>query len=259
MVYKGGTLVEPSRQIINARKWGAAIVTAAFGFGFLVSEAQRLRLSLQDPLTFGYLVLFVVVAALIFLWLWATQKELEILLQWLDPEKYVPPSSLKETSMALALAAVLVALLYCARDPLWFGIAFTAYSLAVPLATRYLNSQIGKAINGSRTRLTADLGSPVTRPTALLYSKGVDELERYFLKPAQMLRYWLIAAFALVGTVLAAAWKLQGLKSAGVTAYAVFFLTILVSEFVILRWRQQREAALQPLARELRDLEHDQA
>ena len=257
MVYKRRRLERETGQIIFARKLGASLIAASFGIGFFLSELRRVRASLSDPLTCAYLALFSLVLILVFLWIWATQKELDILLEWLDPKHYLPPSGLKEPAMILGLGALLVALLYSSRNPFWFGVIFTSYSICVPIATRYLNLQISQAVSGSRERLAEDLRNDALKEAALLYTQGVNEVERYFLKTPQMWRFFLIATSAAIGTILAILWKTGSGDSFGVAAYVILLLTIVVSELVILRWRQRRDQTLYAIRTNLVELTHD--
>ena len=162
--------------------------------------------------------------------------------------------------MIIALACVLIVLLYTTRDPLWFGVAFAVYSIFLPLATMYLNRQIVQAVAGSRERIQDDIrqvGEKDVVTAAVLYQEGVNEVESYFLKLPQMTRFWLIAMFSVIGTIVAAIWKIQGDRIVGVAAYVIFLLTIIVSEAVILGWRMRRDQRLHAIATELSDLIHD--
>lgn len=248
MTYKPGHLRERSRDITNARNWGIGIVTTSLGLGLFVSEVQRIKAIQPDLLNYAYLALFILTGILIFLWIWATQRELNLLFEWLDPERFVPPSSLKETLMILFFAVLLTALLFAARSPLSYGIILTAYSVILIPSTIYLNTEIQEAINKSKNRLSEDLENQKLAVQAKLYAAGVEVLETYFIRRPMKLRLIIIMVASAIGLTLAIYWKKSQSRWVGVASYAVFFAIILFSEIVIARWRCIRD-------RELREIE----
>lgn len=85
MVYKPNMdTTRPGKAIMQARQWGLGIFTASIGLGLLVSEIQRVKATIHSPQTIGYLTLFGITGILIFLWIWATSKELDLCFEWLD-------------------------------------------------------------------------------------------------------------------------------------------------------------------------------
>ena len=95
MVYRPNpTLREQSKEIISARSWAVGLITTVLGVGLFLSEVDRIRHMTPSAMSYAYLVLLAVTGCLIFLWIWATQKELDMLFRWLDPQHYEPPSSM---------------------------------------------------------------------------------------------------------------------------------------------------------------------
>ncbi|MBN2143834.1 MAG: hypothetical protein JW774_04335 [Candidatus Aureabacteria bacterium] len=251
MVYKPGKLRRKGKEIVNARNWSIGIITALLGLGFFISEIQRIKALNNDPMNWGYLALFILTGILVFLWIWASQKELDLLFDWLDPERYVPPSSLKETIMILWCGAILTALLFSSRDPYMYGIMFFLYSLLIIPSVKYLNEQIRTAIDKSKARSADDLNDPNQSMKAKLYMEGVDVLHEYFLERPMLKRLIIIAVASAIGLIAGIYWKLSGQKIIGILSYGILFLTIFLSEIVIARWRCIRDDKLRKIEAEL--------
>ena len=79
MTYKPGYLRDRSKEIVNARNWGIKLITGVVGIWLFVSEIKRVWSLDFNPMQVAYLILFLLTGALIFLWIWATQKELDLL------------------------------------------------------------------------------------------------------------------------------------------------------------------------------------
>ena len=253
MTYEPKYLRERSKQIINARNWGVGLITALLGLGMFISEVKRMQTLSSDPMNYAYLALFILSGALIFLWIWATQKELDLLFEWLDPERYEPPSSLKETILIIGFAILLIGLLFASRDQLLFGLVFTLYSFILIFTAKYLNQEIALAIDKSRDRVKVDLEDNNLKRRAQLYLEAINVLDFYFIKRPVTLRLIIIFVFSLIGLALAIWWKVTGASMIGLLSYLIFFLTILVSEVVIGLWRNVHDSDLRPIAAELRE------
>lgn len=252
MVYAPGDLDKRTKDLLLARKWGIALIGALVGVKLLAAEYSRLKDAIVDPMTWGYLALFAVAGVLIFLWIWASQKEFDLIVTWLDPDCYEPPSSLKETVLILSLAVVLIAMLFAARSPALFGLVFTAYSGANIIATRLFNTEFATAVAESRRRLDEDLSNPALHGNAILYGEGVTILTAYYFGRPQMKRQLVIFTASVAGLAMAIAWWRTGAVALGIASYAVFFGIIVVSEVVIYLWRQTRDGDLRPVLAALR-------
>jgi len=256
MVYKPDPIYlrERSKEIINARNWGIGLVTTLLGIGMFISEVERIRMISPNLMNYAYLALFLVCGILIFLWIWSTQKELNLLFEWLDPQQYDPPSSFKETILILSFAVLLIGLLFASRNPLIFGCVFTLYNFAQIFAGKYLMRELGLAIQKSRERLKADFESEKLRERAQFYREGLNILDYYYFKRPQQLRIIGITIFSILGLALAIWWYVSGIILIGFLSYLVFIITITVSEIVIAQWRIIRDNNLRPITAELREI-----
>lgn len=258
MVYKPSMeTTRPGKAIMQARQWGVGIFTASIGLGLLLSEIQRVKATIGSPLTIGYLTLFGITGVLIFLWIWATSKELDLCFEWLDPERYAPPSSIKETMMIVAMALVLSLLLFAARDPFYYGLVYTLYSAMLIYGYCYTKSEIRQAIEASKHRLDGERGGD--RPgLAAEYQKGVDVLEKYFLLRPQTTRHVIIMTVSALGFIAAIAWKMNRNDVLGTLSYGLLGSTVVISEIIIAKWRLERDRDLRPIEAEIQELTREE-
>lgn len=259
MTYKPGYLRERSKEIINARNWGIGIITALLGLGLLVSEIQRIRTLQFDIMQYAYLTVFMLTGILIFLWIWSTQKELDLLFEWLDPERYAPPSTIKETFLILFFALILTGMLLASRNPVWYGAIFTTYSSVLIPSIIYTNKEIARAILNSKQRVERDLGDETLVVKANLYLQGIGILESYFLKRPIVKRLVCILLASLLATGFAVWWHLYGSTTTGTISYALFATIIIVSEILIGYWRCVRDGCLRTILAELAEYQREEA
>lgn len=253
MTYKPN-LIKGSDSIIDAKKWAVGIITTFLGLGMFLSELQRIKDILFEPLMLGYLLLFLTNGVLVFLWIWATKKELDLCFIWLDPERYEPPSSLKETIMIVGLGILLSILFFVSRDPLFFGIVFTLYSITVTYTNYYAKNEINSAIIGSKQRLEKEIKNEKTKLVSIQYLKGLNALEDYFIKRPQTIRHLWIIGFCLISLVFGVLWKFTNSEIYGIISYSISFLIILFSEIIIAQWRIYRDNCLRPIKAEINEL-----
>lgn len=254
MVYKPGYLRERSKQLINARKWGITMASGLLGLGLFISEFQKMRKTPLDLMNYGYIALFFMTGWLIFSWIWSTQKELDLLFEWLDPERYEPPSSIKETIIILSLALLLVGLLFGCRNPLLYGFVFTIYSIVDVLAGRKLQAELSEAFDKSKHRARTDLENKKLAEKAKLYLKGLESLEFYFIERYHNRRLVLTLIFSIVGLVLSLCWSATRIMLLGFGSYAIFFVILIISQVIIWHWRIVHDAELRPITAELNEL-----
>lgn len=250
MTYKPKYLRERSKDIINARNWGIGIITALLGIGMFISEVRRileLQLHLIDYL---YLSLYLISLALIGLWIWATQKELDLLFEWLDPQRYIPPSSFKETIIIIFLGILLSALLFSARNIFIYGMIFTFYNITNIFGWRLTIREINKAISASITRVNSDLENPDLKNKAILYQGGINILNSYFIKRPHFMRLVIIFVCSLIGLFFS-------IIGYSILSYSLYIGIIIVSEIIIAKWRIIRDNVLRPVNAELTELDHE--
>lgn len=260
MTYKpDSTLMrDRAKDIINARNWAIGVITTVLGIGMFISEVDRIRQIQADVMNYAYLGLFAVTALLVFFWIWASQKELDMLFEWLDPKHYEPPSTIIETILILIFGFFLVALMFTSRNPVWYGVAFSAYSLILlPAGGVYMERLIGEAIDRSRERVRDKDNARDVDRCASLYSQGIDIIDKYYRGRPVKMRLAIIFAASLCGLMFAVLWRRTGIKAFGLTAYGLYIATILISEAVITQWRIVRDSALRPLAADIREYERE--
>lgn len=260
MIYKpDATLMrDRAKEIINARNWAIGVITTMLGIGMFISEVDRIRHLQPDVMNYAYLCLFAVTGVLVFFWIWATQKELDMLFEWLDPKHYEPPSTVKETLLILVFGFFLVALLFTSRNPLWYGIALSAYSLVLlPVGGIYMTRLIGEAIDRSRDRIRDENNVTLSDRRVVLYSEGIDIIDWYYRRNPVKTRLIIILAASVIGLIFSIVWKATGERILGLTAYGLYIATVVISEAVITRWRIVRDSGLRPLAAEIRELERE--
>jgi len=240
MIYKPD-LRERSKGIIRARNWGIRIIPIFVGLSFLASEYNRIKNILPDLMGYSYIAIFCLTGILIFLWIWATQRDFDLLFKWLDPKDYSTPSTLIETLLIVGNGLFLCILLYSARDPLLYGSLFTVYSLAVLISDKYARSHVEKGISKSRERIEIELKKDENKERILPYVDGIEILEDYYVKRPHIIRHITLMIFCCIGLGMAIYWKIRDASGYGVGAYMIYFISIFVSEIVIAYWRIQRD------------------
>lgn len=250
-MYVPGRMRSRSKDIVYARNWGVSATTGLLGLGLVVSEVSRIRDLPPDTLNFAYLAALGLTGVLIFLWIWATQHELDLLFDWLDPDRYTPPSSILETVLIVFMGLVLSAMFLSARDPLWYGLIFVTYSAIQIPAGRYTYAQITEAIERSKLRLASDRSDPAADEGLAIYQNGVAILEAYFVRRPLVARCVGILLGSLGGLCLAVAWKATGVKWLATASYLLYFVTIVGSEYLIASWRFTRDGRLRDVTSEL--------
>lgn len=156
------------------------------------------------------------------------------------------------------LGVALVGLLFTSRDPMWYGILFSAYTAASIPINRYTNSEINIVIAKSRERLKVDLDSEDVSEMAVLRGRAVDVLEAYFIGRPTNARLCFVLAVSVCGAILAGLWRATGAYTLGLASYLVFILTIVASEAVIASWRMARDYALRPLSADIQELKRNE-
>lgn len=263
-MYKPGGLSEQAQPLLDGRKWAIRLLTIAAALGLIASELHRVRRSLvalqADPFTiapYPYLLLLVLILAMIPLWMWATHHEATILITWCDPKDYAVPSDLGTLLREMGIGVTLVILLFSARNPLAFGIAFSLYSFVTMATVRYMNRELATVVQACRVRLAEDEGDPRLRDRTQLYGDGLTVVDDYFLQRPHTPRHVGILVASLVGTGFAVASVVSKRGTFALVAYIIFILIIVVSELVLAMWRQDRDRRLRPLEGKRYSLERD--
>lgn len=237
---------------------GIRLIGTLIGLGLFVSELQKILKLPFDLMNCGYMALFAMTFLLIFFWIRSTERELDLFFDWLDPEKYEPPSDIKETLIILCLALFLVGLLFASRNPLLYGCLFTTYNLLNVFSEKRFETELSEAMSKSKDRARADLENEKLAPKAALYLRGVEILESYYFARPHMRRIELILVSSILAVAFSVFWSATGAASWGVVAYLLFFVIILTGEISIWRWRSIRETELRPITAELNQLIRDE-
>jgi hypothetical protein len=253
MVYKPGDLKKKSSELIKSRDWAISALFTLFGVGYFVSEYKKNLNLFSNILSYFYCVLMILIIILILLWIWATRKDLQLLFEWLDPMYYHPPTTLKETIFILIIALVLSVLILNSRNPFYYGIAFTLYTVINYIVDKYLEKQLIEVFSKSRHRLQLDLESndKETASAAKIYRKGLDVLEFHFIKRPYFVRHKLMVTFSSLGLIMGAVWKFKGFLAFGILSYLIFISTIIVSEIFLNKWRYSRDVEMRTISAEL--------
>jgi len=254
MVYKPGYLRERSKQLINARKWAMTIGTGLLALGLFASKLMEILRDSPGMMDFAYIALLGMTGCLIFSWIWSSQKELNLLFEWLDPERYEPPSTFMETILIVGFGVLLAGLLFAAENPAWYALVFTAYSLADILANRKVLSEVGEAISRSKDRAQKDLEDKDLVEKAQLYLKGLETLERYYIRRSHDLRTLITFISSGIGLLMSVAWWLTDSLIAGFASYIIFLVILVVIQVTIWRWRIVRDVGIRPIRAELNEL-----
>lgn len=256
VVYKPNYLrnIDRSMELSKARKCGIAVISGAIGLGLFISELNRIRGLPFEVMNCGYIALFAITFLLIFFWIWSTGKELNLLFKWLDPERYEPPSGIRETLIILSIAVLLVVLLFTSRNPLLYSSIFSIYALVNFFGKRLQQIELDNVLTKSRDRARKDLSDNNLLDKAKLYIKVIENLECYFVKRPHNLRLILIFISSLAGLGLSVYWTVTQSSVFGIGAYIVLFMTITVGELTIWRWRSIRDRQLRPIIAELYEL-----
>jgi hypothetical protein len=240
--------------LVVARKYAVSIISAAIGFSVFLPQMKRIY-TLASPSfsDYSYLALLLVTISLVFIWIWATQKELDILLTWVDTESYHPPDTIKETAIIFGEAILLVLLIYTAQYPFFYGLTFLTYSLVVMLAVAYLNRELQKAFDDTRKELQLS-SNQSNGAMACVHLKAIDVLEDYFIKRPHTPRHMIILGFSALSALCASLGSAYTNEKITAASYILILLTICISEFVIGKWRISRDVRLGKILSELRHL-----
>ncbi|HUW18088.1 MAG TPA: hypothetical protein VMW16_02175 [Sedimentisphaerales bacterium] len=254
MVYKPGYLRERSKWLINARKVAMTAGTGVLALTLFGSKVMEILTGSRYIMDFGHIALLGMTGVLIFSWIWSSQKELDLLFEWLDPERYEPPSTIIETILILTLGVLLAGLLVTAKDPRSYAVLFTAYSFANILANKKVQSEVGEAISKSKDRAQKDLKHEHLIRQARLYLKGLQILERYYVLRPHGLLALITLVFSSIGLLVSIVWWLVGSDVVGFASYATFVLILAAIEVTIWHWRLVRDLAIRPIKAELNEL-----
>jgi hypothetical protein len=249
MGYSAGSIGNRAVDIRHAIDYGTKLILMCVGIGLFRTELLRI-ISLPRELNNElYLVLLTAATLLTAGWIFVSNKEFEIMCDFLDPLDYEIP---KGIFVGMAIATALTILLYTARNPLWFGISYSAYMLLSVFGWKRVTSEMDKAIEGSREKL---LDEPERKRE--IYGGALDILYSYYVRQANLPRVWTSFALGVVGLMFSLLARTLDRAVFNTIAYVIFILSILALEGVLaFYWRFRLYAQVRPFETAKHDLEH---
>lgn len=234
------------QSIYKARRYGGSLIGVLSVGGIVCAEIVRLMGEPLSLMASCYVAMLAVLSVLLFMWLFASDSELQILAKWIEADKYRVPDAIKDMLIIVLQLAVVIGLFFAARSPFWFGVMFVIYSLFTLLSVRYMNANhLPKAFEMNQKHYGKLLESKAeSEPLVALKRKGLDIVEYYFLGRPHTPRHIAILVSSIIGLGLAIAWKVFDSPVVGASAYILFIGVIIVSEIVILHWRLVRDSEL---------------
>jgi uncharacterized membrane protein YqjE len=235
--------------IRHAIDYGTKLILMLVGIGLFRTELLRIISLPQELNNELYLVLLAAATLLTAGWIFVANKEFEIMCDFLDPLEYDIPN---EIFVGLAIAAALTILLYTARNPLWFGISYSAYMLLSVIGWTRVKREMDKAIKGSREKL---LDEPEKKRD--IYGGALDILYSYYVRQANLPRVWTSFALGLLGLMFSVLGLILSRAVFNTIAYVIFVLSILAFEGgLAFYWRFRLYAQVRPFETAKHDLEH---
>ena len=254
MGYGKEYLRERSKHLVAARKWAITAGTGTLALGLFASKLMQILKGSTQMMDYAHIALLGMTGWLIFSWIWSSQRELDLLFEWLDPKQYEPPSTILETVLILSFGVLLAGLLFAAKDPRWYAIVFTAYSFADVLANRKVQSEVGDAISKSKERLEEDLQQEYLAKNACLYANGLETLEDYFVRRRHDLRTFVTLVASTLGLLVSVMWWITASNILGFVSYVTFILILVGSQITVWCWRLERDVKIRPIKAKLNEL-----
>jgi hypothetical protein len=228
-----------------------------------------------------HFTLYIVTGFLIANWIWSCWYELDILVKWLDPGSYTPPSAYLEAAISVVFAGFLVLLFYLVKYVEWYVGVFTIYAFVGLYVGIHTLSEVGAALNSSEEKLRSSMSNTGKKSNyeraiekaliaiRLHWAKNLENLQRvegllndyklekwhhWFRNPYFLRIFIVFLASSIVFMV-----SLAGRNSYIWVnlSYWGIILTILGSEFVIVRWRLRRDRELRKADELLKKVERN--
>jgi hypothetical protein len=232
--------------VVRAWRLAARVGGAILGTLFAVRMVYRTAAPPGSASQLLFLALVALQLLLIVIWVWATEGELRLLAEWLDPVDYEVPSGDGQMWQSIAIAVFLVLMLVATPYPVWYGIAFFVYSAVSLAANRYFNGQLLKAVNGSRAHLVQD--TSLSTAAKRRYSDAIDLIDAYFLRRSHQRRHAAHLVGGLIGLGLALASLKNDARRLREWAYLVYIVNVAVNEGLLIWWRHVRSRRLDAVA-----------
>jgi hypothetical protein len=225
MVYSTEQTPKRAAPIRRTIDYGTKVILLVVGVGLFRTEILRIASLPWELDNVLYLVLLGAVALLTVGWIFVSNKELDIMCDFLAPLEYRIPD---ENFIGIAIAIALTILLYTSRNPLWFGISYSIYMLLSVSFWKRGITDVDKAIKGSRKLLQRE-----SKQKREIYEGALDVIEAYYVRQRNMPRVWASLFLGLVGLILAILAVTLDRKLLNTIAYNVYIISIVGLEGVL--------------------------
>ncbi len=249
MVYSTAITERRAIHIRHVIEWGTKLILGVVGIGLFRTELLRVTALPRELNNELYLALLTAATLLTAGWIFVANKEFEIMCDFLDPLQYRIPD---ETFIGMAIAAALTILLYTARNPLWFGMSYSAYMLLSVLGWTRVIREMNTAIKGSRKNLQDE-----PKQKREIYGGALDILNSYYVEQANLPRVWTSFILGVSGLIFSILAMTSGRIIFNTVAYLIFILSILVLEGgLAFYWRFKLYSQMRSFEIAKYDLEH---
>jgi hypothetical protein len=226
--------------------------TSVVGLKVLKDSFQQALLEGSGWTPFVHILLLAQSLSLIGLWVWASQKEMDLGFEWLDPKSWEPPTGFRETLLIVSHSGFLVVMFLTVQYPFWYAFVFTLYAVCDLYAIREAGAEGRVAVAACKLRCDQATGDPELAET---YRKGINVLEQHYFHrlqiPVRLSR--LVLLFAALGCAYGAKGAVGGVL--WWASYVLLTAAFTVVEVPLLAWRTARDRALRPLAAQLNEID----
>ncbi|MFC1570089.1 hypothetical protein ACFL4L_07625 [bacterium] len=243
MTFKYKKNLSLSRQLERLRKansTGSKILMGVLVFNTIYSTIKTILSgspAIQDWLSVGLMCVTLFIA---FFWLWSPLRNIRLAEDWLaDSASSSNPQS--EWITAIGIAILFAALMLTAFQPLVYALIFIFYSIVYLMGVRHYHGKLHDAFAGSIDILKSEkVKSKDEKELRDIYLEAITELKHYHEDYPHQGR---VVSFLVIGIISAVLCVLDGrVVSIGKEAAIVLIsLNPLIAEFVIIKWRSNRD------------------
>lgn len=214
---------------------GITLVTGTFLFLFSINRLTSVFSMENFPVNQLSILLLIETLILIFLWIHATEGELQMYKDYF--EEFVPPIPGYTFAITIFFAIFLGLLGFFSYSIVFYSSIFVCFSLVGILGGRIRCSKIKEMLNRARNEASSE---DIRR-------KKWDIIEIYEIEMPHLLRGVAVLFFSFVSLILGLLGELRSNSSTIwllSAAYSIMFLSIAFAEIGIIKWRHKRDDAL---------------
>jgi hypothetical protein len=250
MVYSTADTGKRADHIRRVIEWGTKLILGVVGINLFRTEFLRVIALPREFNNQLYLVLLAATTLLTAGWIFVANKEFEIMCEFLDPNQM--PSETLNWMAGIGIAGSLTILLYTARNPLWFGISYSAYMLLSVFGWKRVTSVMDGAIRESRQNLLGE-----SKQKRQVYLRALDLLDSYYVRQANLPRVWTSLGLGLAGLIFSILGMSLVRTTLNTVAYFTFILSVLVFEVGLAsKWRYRLYTQMHPVRNDKYNLDH---